>query len=179
MAYQGIADFRSDTVTRPSAAMLEAMVSAPLGDAVLGDDPTVKELEAFAAESFGKEAALYLPSGTMANQVAIRAHCRLGDEILLEQSCHVFMWEQGGAAQLSTTSARSRIDGGSRSMSMAPALLTRAPHRVTPCASTARARTPSAAVSRRGSAHRSAASSRAVPSSSGAPTGRARCSAAG
>ncbi len=106
MAYQGIADSRSDTVTRPSPAMLEAMVSAPLGDAVLGDDPTVNELEVFAAESFGKEAALYLPSGTMANQAAIRAHCRPGDEILLEQTCHVFMWEQGGAAQLSGVQLR-------------------------------------------------------------------------
>jgi threonine aldolase len=86
--------------------MLEAMVSAPLGDDVLGDDPTVKELEAFAAEAFGTEAAVYLPSGTMANQAAIRSHAGPGDEALLEETCHVFMWEQGGAAQLSGVQLR-------------------------------------------------------------------------
>lgn len=106
MAYQGIADFRSDTVTRPTPAMLEAMVSAPLGDDVMGDDPTVRELEALAATLLGKEAALYLPSGTMANQAAIRSHAGPGDEVLLEQTCHVFLWEQGGAAQLSGVQLR-------------------------------------------------------------------------
>ena len=84
----GIIDLRSDTVTRPDAPMLEAMCSAPLGDDVFGDDPTVIELEALAAELFGKEAAIFVPSGTMGNSIAIGVHCVPGDEVILEALCH-------------------------------------------------------------------------------------------
>ena len=95
-----LADFRSDTVTRPDAAMYEAMMRAPLGDDVFGDDPTVIELEAEGARILGKEAGLFLPSGTMANQVAVRTHCRPGDEVILHEGCHLYRFEQGGLAAL-------------------------------------------------------------------------------
>ncbi len=106
MSYQGKADFRSDTVTRPSPAMIEAMTSAPLGDDVFGDDPTVRELEAYGASLFGKEAAVFVPSGTMANQIACRVHCARDSEVLLEAGSHVFLFEQGGLAQLSGLQVR-------------------------------------------------------------------------
>jgi threonine aldolase len=93
-------DFRSDTVTRPDIAMYEAMRRAPLGDDVFGDDPTVAALEARAAELTGKEAALFVPSGTMANALAIEYHTRPGDEVILEASCHSFNFECAGAARL-------------------------------------------------------------------------------
>ncbi len=93
-------DFRSDTVTRPDAAMRAAMAAAVVGDDVFGDDPTVQQLEADAAALLGKEAALFLPSGTMANQVAVRVHTRPGDEVLLHEGCHVYRFEQGGLAAL-------------------------------------------------------------------------------
>ena len=93
-------DFRSDTVTRPSEAMRAAMARARVGDDVFGDDPTVKELEARLAELLGKEAALFCPSGTMANQAAVRCHCRSGDEVLLHEGCHTYRFEQGGLAAL-------------------------------------------------------------------------------
>jgi threonine aldolase len=80
--------------------MREAMRGAVVGDDVFGDDPTVRELEAHGAAMLGKEAALFLPSGTMANQVAVRVHTRPGDEVLLEQGCHVYRFEQGGLAAL-------------------------------------------------------------------------------
>lgn len=104
-----IADLRSDTVTQPSQAMKQAMIEAPLGDDVLGDDPTVQELEALGAQISGKEAALYMPSGTMANQVAIRIHTRPGDEILMEQSCHPINYEAGGAAAIAGVQIRPLI----------------------------------------------------------------------
>lgn len=106
MSHQGKADFRSDTVTRPSSAMLEAMVRAPLGDDVFGDDPSMIELEAYGAELFGKEAAVFVPSGTMANQIACRVHCPRDSEVLLEAGSHVFLFEQGGLAQLSGIQVR-------------------------------------------------------------------------
>jgi threonine aldolase len=93
-------DLRSDTVTRPDAPMLEAMVAAPLGDDVFGDDPTVQELEALAVEVCGTEAAVFVPSGTMGNSAAIGVHCRPGDEVVLEALCHTFNFEQAGAARL-------------------------------------------------------------------------------
>lgn len=99
-------DLRSDTVTRPSDAMLEAMVSAPLGDDVLGDDPTVKTLEAVAAQLAGKEAALFTPSGTMANQIAIRCWTQPGDEVLMEAGAHPFNYEAGAAAAISGVQVR-------------------------------------------------------------------------
>ena len=101
-----VVDLRSDTVTQPTAAMKQAMVDAPLGDDVLGDDPTVQRLEALAAEMSGKEAALFMPSGTMANQVAIRIHTRPGDEVLMEQSCHPINYEAGGAAAIAGVQIR-------------------------------------------------------------------------
>jgi len=95
------ADFRSDTVTRPTPAMSEAMFQAELGDDVLGDDPTVRRLEEAAAARLGKEAALFMPSGTMANQVALRLHTQPGDAAVLESRAHVFGAEAGAAAWLS------------------------------------------------------------------------------
>jgi len=95
-----ITDLRSDTVTRPDAPMLEAMCSAPLGDDVFGDDPTVIELEALAAELFGKEAAVFVPSGTMGNSIAVGVHCDPGDEVIFEALCHTYNFECGGAARL-------------------------------------------------------------------------------
>jgi threonine aldolase len=93
-------DFRSDTVTRPTKAMLAAMFAAELGDDVLEGDPTVRRLEHAFAAWVGKEEALYLPSGTMANQVAIGAWTRPGDELVAERSAHVVQWEAGAAAAL-------------------------------------------------------------------------------
>lgn len=93
-------DFRSDTVTRPTRAMLEAMMRAELGDDVLEGDPTVRRLERAYAEWVGKEGALYLPSGTMANQIAIGAWTRPGDELVAERSAHVLQWEAGAVAAL-------------------------------------------------------------------------------
>jgi threonine aldolase len=91
-------DLRSDTVTRPTPAMRRAMAEAVVGDDVFGDDPTVRELEARVADLAGKEAALYVPSGTMGNQIAVHCHVRPGEEVLLERESHIFLYEQGGAA---------------------------------------------------------------------------------
>lgn len=91
-------DFRSDTLTKPTPAMLDAMFSAPVGDDVYGEDPTINELERYVAEIVGKEAALYVPSGTMANQIAIHLHCRPGESIICEKESHIFLYEAGGAA---------------------------------------------------------------------------------
>lgn len=93
-----LVDLRSDTVTRPSEEMFEAMRNAPLGDDVLGDDPTVIELERLAAETMGKEAAMFVPSGTMGNQIAVAVHCRPGDAILIEEEAHILYYEVGGPA---------------------------------------------------------------------------------
>lgn len=90
-------DFRSDTVTKPSAEMREAMISAPVGDDVLDGDPTVRKLERFAADWLGKAGAMFVPSGTMANQVAIGSWTRPGDEIVCERGSHVVCWEAGAA----------------------------------------------------------------------------------
>ncbi|MDA7950531.1 MAG: aminotransferase class I/II-fold pyridoxal phosphate-dependent enzyme [Pirellulaceae bacterium] len=103
-------DLRSDTITQPTLEMRQAIVSATLGDDVLGDDPTVKQLEETIASLLGKEAALFVPSGTMANQIAIKIHCRPGDEILAEATSHILLYEQGGYAQLAGASV-DPIDG--------------------------------------------------------------------
>ena len=95
-----VADFRSDTVTRPTSAMRRAMAEAEVGDDVFGDDPTVQRLEERVADLFGKQAALFCPSGTMANQIAIGLRVRPGDEILMEELAHTFHFEVGGAARL-------------------------------------------------------------------------------
>ncbi|CAN5782052.1 low-specificity L-threonine aldolase [soil metagenome] len=94
-------DLRSDTVTRPTPAMLAAMTAAPLGDDVLGDDPTVLELQRHAAAVLGKEAACFVPSGTMANQCAIRAATEPGDEVIAHEDSHIIHYETGAPAALS------------------------------------------------------------------------------
>lgn len=94
-------DLRSDTVTQPTPEMRQAIAQAPVGDDVLGDDPTVNELEEMVAALLGKEAAVYMPSGTMTNQVALRAHTEPGDEIILESQAHIYFYEAGGPAALS------------------------------------------------------------------------------
>jgi threonine aldolase len=106
-------DLRSDTVTRPSEAMREAAADAPVGDDVYRDDPTVNELEREAAELVGMEAALFVPTGTMGNQVAIRTHTDRGEELLCDEQAHVYKWEVGGVAQLSQLQARI-VDAGER-----------------------------------------------------------------
>ena len=93
-------DLRSDTVTRPSPAMRQAMADAEVGDDVLGDDPTVIRLQNLAAEMLGHEAALYLPSGTQSNLAAILSHCQRGDEYLVGATAHTYKYEAGGAAVL-------------------------------------------------------------------------------
>ncbi len=99
-------DFRSDTVTWPSPEMREASYKAKVGDDVFGDDPTVNELEKIAAEITGKEAALFVTSGTMGNAVAVLAHTHRGDEIILEQRSHIFYNEVGGLAVMGQLMAR-------------------------------------------------------------------------
>ena len=93
-------DFRSDTVTRPTPPMREAMASAEVGDDVFGDDPSVKRLQAQAADLLGMDAALFLPSGTQANLVALLSHCGRGDEVICGQQQHLYRWEAGGMAVL-------------------------------------------------------------------------------
>ena len=94
-------DLRSDTVTRPTAEMLDFIATAPVGDDLFGEDPTCNDLEREVAQILGKEAALFTPSGTMANQIAINLHTRPGDSILAEENTHCFLYEAGGAAALS------------------------------------------------------------------------------
>ena len=106
-------DLRSDTVTRPSDRMREAAANADVGDDVHRDDPTVKELEAQAAEVLGTEAALFVPSGTMGNQIAARVHTARGQEVILERESHIYKWELAGLAQHAQLQARP-IDGGDR-----------------------------------------------------------------
>lgn len=91
-------DFRSDTVTLPTEEMKEAMIKAPLGDDVYGDDPTVNELEELAAQMMGKEAALFVPSGTFGNQLCVLTHTLRGDEVILEANCHIKKYEVGASS---------------------------------------------------------------------------------
>jgi threonine aldolase len=91
-------DFRSDTVTRPTPGMIEAMMTAKVGDDVLGDDPTIYQLEELAANLFQMEAAIFCPSGTMTNQIAIKCHTQPGDEVVCETGSHVYQYEGGGIA---------------------------------------------------------------------------------
>ena len=95
-----VIDLRSDTVTRPSSGMRAAMASAEVGDDVYGEDPTVNRLEAIAAERLGKEAALFVCSGTQGNLLALLAHCERGDEYIVGQQAHTYKYEGGGAAVL-------------------------------------------------------------------------------
>jgi threonine aldolase len=93
-----IIDLRSDTVTQPTPPMKEAMMKAKVGDDVFGEDPSINELEAIAAHMFGMEAAIFCPSGTMTNQIAIKCHTQPGDEVICDQSSHVYQYEGGGIA---------------------------------------------------------------------------------
>ena len=99
-------DFRSDTVTRPTENMLRAMQHAPVGDDVLGDDPTVLKLQEKVAELLGKEKALFVPSGTMSNLIAISLHCRPGEEMVCDENAHIFIFEQAGYAQINGVCVR-------------------------------------------------------------------------
>lgn len=94
-------DFRSDTLTLPTPAMRLAMAEAEVGDDVYGEDPTLIALEALAAQITGKEAALFVPSGTMGNQIAVKVHTKPGDEVILEEQCHIFTYEVGGMGAIS------------------------------------------------------------------------------
>jgi threonine aldolase len=94
-------DLRSDTVTKPTLAMREAMAQAQVGDDVYGEDPTVNRLEAMAAQLLGKEAGLFVPTGVMANQLSIKLHTRSGDEVIVESSSHIIRFEGGSASALS------------------------------------------------------------------------------
>ena len=106
-------DLRSDTVTQPCAGMRAAMAGAEVGDDVIDIDPTVQKLEQRCAEMLGKEAGIFMPSGVMANQIALRVHCRPGDEFICESECHIYHYEQGAFAQLSGLVARTvpGVDG--------------------------------------------------------------------
>lgn len=99
-------DLRSDTVTKPTNAMQEAMWAAPVGDDVFGEDPTVNKLEETAAKMFGMEAGLFCPSGTMTNQIAIKMHTQPGDEVICDELSHVYQYEGGGIALNSGASVR-------------------------------------------------------------------------
>jgi threonine aldolase len=99
-------DLRSDTVTRPTEGMRRAMAEAPLGDDVFGEDPTVNRLEGYVAGLLGKEAALYAPSGTMTNQIGVHVNTGRGDELLLHEGAHVFVYEAGAPALLSGVQVR-------------------------------------------------------------------------
>ena len=93
-----ITDLRSDTFTKPTPAMLDFMFKARVGDDVFGEDPTVNELEALSKEMFGMEAAIFCPSGTMTNQIAIKCHTSPGDEVICDKLSHVYIYEGGGIA---------------------------------------------------------------------------------
>ena len=89
-------DLRSDTVTLPPQKMKEFMFQAPIGDDVYGEDPSINELQEYASALFGKESALFVPSGTMANLVSVLSHCSRGDEVILGNKSHIFVYEAGG-----------------------------------------------------------------------------------
>src|SRR5918999_4760549 len=99
-------DLRSDTVTRPTEGMRRAMLEAPVGDDVFGEDPTVNRLEEYVADLLGKEAALYAPSGTMTNQVGVQVNTNRGEEVLLHEGSHIFVYEVGAPAMLSSVQLR-------------------------------------------------------------------------
>src|SRR5579875_1674176 len=101
MASERLIDLRSDTVTRPTPAMRRAMAEAEVGDDVYGEDPTVNRLEQRAAEIFGREAALFVPTGTMGNQIAVRLHTQHGQEVICESRAHLLDWEMAMVAAFS------------------------------------------------------------------------------
>ena len=112
-------DLRSDTVTQPTEAMRAAMAGAPLGDDVFGDDPSVNALQARIAELLGKDAALFVPSGTQSNLVAIMSHCGRGDEYLVGQMAHTYRWEGGGAAVLGSVQPQPIAHQGDGTLALA------------------------------------------------------------
>ncbi|MBO9657542.1 MAG: threonine aldolase [Chitinophagaceae bacterium] len=99
-------DFRSDTVTKPTPGMLQAMMSAPVGDDVFSEDPSINKLETLGAEMFGMEAAIFCPSGTMTNQIAIKCHTQPGDEVICDESSHIYQYEGGGISSNSGASVK-------------------------------------------------------------------------
>ncbi|MBC7949370.1 MAG: aminotransferase class I/II-fold pyridoxal phosphate-dependent enzyme [Chitinophagaceae bacterium] len=101
-----IIDFRSDTVTKPTPGMLDVMMAARVGDDVFGEDPSINDLEVKAAEMFGMDAAIFCPSGTMTNQIAIKCHTQPGDEVICDDSAHVYQYEGGGIASNSGASVK-------------------------------------------------------------------------
>jgi threonine aldolase len=103
---KNLIDLRSDTVTRPTPAMLEAMVHAPVGDDVFGEDPSINALQEYAANLFGMEAALFCSSGTQTNQIAIKVHTQPGDEVICDALSHIYLYEGGGIASNSGASVR-------------------------------------------------------------------------
>lgn len=107
---ESVIDLRSDTVTRPTPAMRAAIVAAEVGDDVFGEDPTVNRLQDKVAAILGKEAALFVPSGTMSNQICVKAHTQPGDEMLCEANCHIYVNEAGAPAALSGVTCRT-IEG--------------------------------------------------------------------
>ena len=107
---EAIIDLRSDTVTRPTPAMRAAMQAADVGDDVFHEDPTVNRLEERVAALLGKEAALFVPSGTMSNQICVKTHTQPGDELLCDAGCHIYNFEAGGPAVLSGVTCRT-LDG--------------------------------------------------------------------
>lgn len=109
-------DLRSDTVTKPSPAMRDAMAAAEVGDDVFGDDPTVNRLEVAAAERLGKEAALFVASGTMANLIGLLVNSRPGDEVLLGDECHIFNYEVGGLARIAGLQAHALANAADGSL---------------------------------------------------------------
>jgi threonine aldolase len=110
LIFAAMIDFRSDTFTKPTPAMLEAMFTAAVGDDVFGEDPSVNQLESKCAAMFGMEAALFCPSGTMTNQIGIKCHTQPGDEVICEKLSHVYIYEGGGIAFNSSASVKP-IDG--------------------------------------------------------------------
>ena len=111
-------DLRSDTVTKPSPAMREFIARAEVADDVWGEDPTINRLQELTAELLGKESALYVPSGTMSNQIAVKLHTQPGDELLCEATCHIYNYEAGGPAartddiSVETQPPADRVDRG-------------------------------------------------------------------
>ena len=124
-------DFRSDTVTQPTPAMREAMFRAPLGDDVFADDPSANALQAHAAALLGFEAALFAPSGTQTNLIALWGHCQRGDEAIVGQSWHTYRWEAGGMAVLGSIQPQpveTQPDGTLRLTDIAAAIKPDDPH---------------------------------------------------
>ncbi|WP_100444617.1 threonine aldolase family protein [Glycomyces xiaoerkulensis] len=121
-----VADLRSDTVTRPTPAMLEAMTAAEVGDDVYGEDPTVNALEAEAAALFGHEAAIFTPTGSMANQIALQLLADRGDEILCDSKAHIVNYEMGAAAAFGGVSTRTwNAPGGRLDLSLVEPMINR------------------------------------------------------